>query len=362
LEIDQFATRKLSPAESRKLAQQALDDQDLFDALVAQGAVEASLQMPAIARPSRRMPWVIGVLAAAAAVILAVFLLRSKAVETAPAVVAVAKPVLLPSFDETSGRPILLASELNPAKASDAPAFRGDAAPNHAPQTNGVVTALEGDEATLSLGLLDGLEKGTEIGGIKITTVFRDHARGKVTGGASIHVNDHVQVPSSVHLAAVLNEVDALAASANLNQARILARNALAAGSSGETRQILEKLAALDYQAGAVDAAREHYESAANNFFDAPAASPAEQARTLNSLGALYLLRGDPASAVKPLNQAAAITAIDLDLRAQILNNLGVLAEMRGNVADARSHYEQASAHQNKIAQDNLTRLASKHP
>ena len=54
--IDQFATRELSPAESRALAQRALDDADLFDALVAQGAVEASLECPAISAPRRRMP------------------------------------------------------------------------------------------------------------------------------------------------------------------------------------------------------------------------------------------------------------------------------------------------------------------
>jgi Tetratricopeptide repeat len=362
VEIDQFATHKLSPAESRKLAQQALANEDLFDALVAQGAVEASLQIPAIARPSKQLPWVIGVLAAAAAVILAVFLLRSKTVEPSPAVVAIAKPATLPSLHGEKLGPVLLASELGPSNLATMPAFRGDAVLDRQPQSTGTITALNGDEATVNLGSLDGIAKGTEIGGIVITTVFRDHARGKVAGGASVHVNDHVQVPSVVHLSAILNEVVALAAGPNLDQARILAQTALAAGSSGETRQILEKLAALDYQAGALDAAREHYESAANNFFDAPAASPTEQARTLNSLGALYLLRGDSASATKPLNQAAAITTIDPDLRAQILNNLGVLAEMRGDLTSARDHYQQASAHQNKIAQDNLNRVSSKRP
>ncbi len=143
----------------------------------------------------------------------------------------------------------------------------------------------------MNLGSLDGLTKGAELGPIMITTVFRDHARGKVTAGAAIHVNDRVQVPPPIHFAAVLQEVDARAASGDLNEARSLARKSLATGSAGEARALLEKLAALDYQAGAEDAAREHYEAAANNFFDPPAASPSEQAATLNSLGALYLLR-----------------------------------------------------------------------
>ena len=359
---DQFATRELSPTESRALAQRALDDADLFDALVAHGAVEASIESPAVqaavSRSTRRMPWVIAICAAAAAVILALFLWRNKTAEPAPAVAVVTKPAILPSLDAGSGRPVLLASELAPAQSSGAPVFRGDAATKSEPQTSGIVTALADGEATLNLGSLDGLEKGMKIGGIVITTVFRDHSRGKVAAGASVHVKDRVPVPSAMHVAAVSRELDALTAAGNISEARIFARNALAAGSSGETRQLLEKLAALDYRSRALDAAREHYEAAANNFFATPAASPAEQARTLNSLGALYLMRGDTASAVKPLNQAAGITDVDLALRAQILNNLGVLAEMRGDLTSARTHYQQASAHQ-KIAQDNLTRLAA---
>ncbi len=155
----------------------------------------------------------------------------------------------------------------------------------------------------------------------------------------------------------MLHQVDALAASGDLDRARALAGKTLAAGSSGETRALLERLAALDFQAGATDAAREHYEAAANNFFAPPAASASERAVTLNSLGALYLLRGDPQSAAKPLNQAAALTAIDPDLHAQILNNLGVMSELNGDVAQARDNYTRANA------QENLTRLqSSKHP
>ena len=191
----------------------------------------------------------------------------------------------------------------------------------------------------MNLGSLDGLEKGTEIGGIVITTVFRDHARGRVAAGASVHVKDRIPVPSAMHVAAVSRELDALTAAGNISEARVLARNALAAGSSGETRAILERLAALDFQAGALDAAREHYESAANNFFATPPRVPPSKPVRSTVLGALYLMRGDTASAVKPLNQAAAITAIDPDLRAQILNNLGVLDEMRGDLSQARDQY-----------------------
>jgi hypothetical protein len=364
--IDQFAARELSSPEARKLAQQALDEPDLFDALVARGAVEASLKTPAVraalATPGRHKHWAIALSAVAAAWLLVVVVWRVVVSQQShqpsqQARAIVSKPAILPLLDASSNRPVLLASELRSARTADTPVFRGDSTPSRQPQSTGIITALDAGVATVNLGSLDGLAKGTELGPIVITTVFRDHARGKVTAGASIQVDDRIQVPSLLHIAAVLHQVDALAASGDLNQARTLARNTLAAGSSGETRALLERLAALDYQAGATDAAREHYEAAANNFYAPPAASPSEQAATLNSLGALYLLRGDPQSAQKPLNQAASQTAIDPDLRAQILNNLGVLSEMKGDLTTARDDYSRAHA------QANLTRIANlKHP
>lgn len=372
MNIDQIATRELSATEARQLAHQALEEPELFDALVARGAVEASLKTPAVrtalVTPGRHRQWAIALGAVAAAWLLVALVWRvvvsqqfhqpsqqARAIVPKPAVLP--SPRVLPSLAASSTRPVLLASDLRPVRATEAPLFRGDSAPSRQPQSTGTITALDAGIATVNLGSLDGLAKGTELGPIVITTVFRDHARGKVKAGASIQVNDRIQVPSSLHVAAVLHQVDALAVSGDLNQARVLARNALAAGSSGETRTLLERLAALDYQAGATDAAREHYEAAANNFYAPPAASPSEQAATLNSLGALYLLRGDPASAEKPLNQAASQTAIDPVLRAQILNNLGVLSEMKGDLATARDDYSRAHA------QANLTRIANlKHP
>jgi Flp pilus assembly protein TadD len=361
MNIDEFATRELSPGAARELAQQALDEPELFDVLVARGAVEASLQSPAIFRPPRRVPWAIALGAAAAAVLLAFFLWRSASRQvhqpSKQAHAMVSKPAILPSLEPVNDRPVLLASDLRPARSAGAPVFRGDAAPARQPQSSGIITALEAGVATVNLGSLDGLSKGTALGPIVITTVFRDHARGQAASGASIHLNDRVQVPLSLHLAAVLHQVDALAATGDLNLARELARNTLATGSSGETRTLLERLAALDFQAGATDAAREHYEAAANHFFAPPAANPSEQAGTLNSLGALYLLRGDPESARKPLSQAASQTGIDPDLRAQILNNLGVLSELNGDLVKARDYYSRAHA------QGNLGRLGNvTHP
>lgn len=382
--MGEYATREPSPAAARGIAQQALEDADLFDALVAQGAVEASLKNPAVRAavsvPARRKPWALAFYAAAAAAVLvALFWWRSSPkpipAPSEQARVVVSKPAIIPSLDAASGRPVLLASELRLTRSSGAPVFRGVTGITGAnmlsrePQAGGMITALEDGEATVNLGSLDGLTKGTELatptGTIVVTTVFRDHARGTITSGA---VRDAVQVPVATHLAAVLHEVDALAFAGDVSAARELARKTLSAGSFAETRMLLERLAALDYQAGAIDAAREHFEAAANNLFAPPAASPSEQAATLNSLGALYLLAGEPESAVKPLNQAAAQTGIHSDLRAQILNNLGVLAEMRGDFAGAQADYRGASAEktslrEHNIAQANLARISnSKRP
>ena len=87
-----------------------------------------------------------------------------------------------------------------------------------------------------------------------------------------------------------------------------------------------KSLAALDYQAGDAAAAREHYQTAVNNFDQPPAATPAERASTLANYGALALLNGDRPLAEDLLRKALA-QAPDPALRSQILNNLGVIAQ-----------------------------------
>jgi Tfp pilus assembly protein PilF len=417
--IDRFASRELSRAEGRELAQQALEDadlfeeltavalaqaaleapvtkdrafaeaaledEDLFDRLVAQGAVESSLQNPAfraaISAPPRRKRWMIAIAvpAAAAAGLLAAYFTRTSPPPVAPPATqarAVApKPTVTPTLGSAhAGQPVLLASNLSPA-ALDTAVFRGAEPPSRPPKSEGTIVSVEDGLATVNLGSLDGLAKGTElpvlrdreIGRIVISTVFRERARGKVDGDL-IRANDRVRVPNTVRLAATLQQVNALAASGDLKGARDVARSALAAGSSGETRQLLERLAALDYQAGAQDAARVHYEAAMNNFFAPPAATASEQATTWNALGALYMLTGDPQSAERPLTRAAAESSIDAGLRSEIWNNLGALAEVRGDQAQASGYYSRAldsapNPHQRQIVEANLARVQSaKHP
>jgi tetratricopeptide (TPR) repeat protein len=227
--------------------------------------------------------------------------------------------------------------------------FRGINAASRPPKSDGAIVSIEDGVATINLGSLDGVTKGTElpvirdrqIGRIAITTVFRDHARGKIEDGKAIQANDRVRVPNSTYLGAIRQQVDALAANGDLKAARDVARDALSAGSPGETRQLLERLAALDYQAGAPDAARERYEVAVNNFDQPPSANPTERARTLASYGALSLLSGDQQRADELLQKALA-NATNPTLRSQILHNLGAAADLRGDSAKAASYYSQA--------------------
>jgi tetratricopeptide (TPR) repeat protein len=319
-----------SPATTdRGLAQSALDDENLFDTLVARGAAEA-----AIRAPQRRKYWPFAVagVAAAAAGLLTFLAVRPHPQpdrqSAQPAHAAIAKPGVAPA--------ILLTAELQPAHSRSAPVFRGVNAASRPPKSDGVIVSVEDGVATVNLGSLDGLAKGTElpvvrdrqIARIVITTVFRNRARGEILNGDAIQLNDLVRIPNATHLSAIRQQVDALAASGDLKTARDVARKALASGSPGETRQMLERLAALDFQAGAPDAARERYEVAVNIFDQPPAASSNEKATTLASYGALCLLSGDPQRADDLLQKALA-NATDATLRSQILHNLGAAAQRR---------------------------------
>lgn len=342
-----------SPAtDDRKLAQSALDDEDLFDTLVARGALGATTKAPNV-RKHRTMGWA-GV-AAVAAGLLTFFVLRPHPTTVqAPPHVAISKPAVAPT--------ILLTSALQPAPSAKAPVFRGINVTSRAPKSDGTILSIEDRVATVNLGAIDGLAKGSELlgGRIVISTVFRDRARARIVG-EGIQVNDAIRVPASLHLRAVLQQVDALAAKGDLKTAREVARNAIASGSPGETRQLLQRLAALDYQAGAPDAAREHYEVAVNNFDQPPAASATEQAMTLASYGALLLMKGDRARADELLQKALA-KSTDPALRSQILNNLGAVAELSDDTGKAAGYYrraleQKAAMAEREIVAANLARV-----
>ena len=212
--------------------------------------------------------------------------------------------------------------------------------------------------ATIDLGSVDGITTGSElrvfrdgapsqpIGRVTVTTVFREQSRGRIVAGSTVRERDLVRPDSSVHLSALLQQVEALRDRGELPVARDTAQRALAWAESkdlarGERRKVLELLASIEYQTGATVTALEHLQSAADSFSAPPRATAAEQAITQNGLGALYMMRGDYLKAEQTLN-AAAKTATGESIKAQIRNNLGVLSELLGNSSQAAADYNEA--------------------
>jgi len=214
--LDRFARDELSPAESRELAQQSLGDHDLFDELTATAIARRGLAT----RDRKRITWPrIAAFAAVAAAIVVGVVLRAPQRNPEPVrqnVVIAAPPTLL-------------------ARNSDSTVFRGTDAESRESRVTGSIGSIAGGFATIDLGSLDGLAKdaeldvmreGQSIGHVKLTTVFRDHSRGKIVSGASIGVNDQVRVPPAARLHAILDQMDAALARGEAERAMSIAQQA----------------------------------------------------------------------------------------------------------------------------------------
>jgi hypothetical protein len=213
-QLDRFARGELTPAESRDLAQQALDDPELFDELTSTALARTALRRSGRSRITwPRIAWIVA--AAAAVVILAVALyIPRRPSQLAPQTTAI------------SSQPILLSQN------SDSTAFRGGEPDSRAARATGSVIQAGDRVVTIGLGSLDGLAKGSEvelvrdgqaIGKLTLTTIFRDHARGLASPGTSVHVSDEVRIPPKMVLRAALDRIDALIARGDFEAARRIA-------------------------------------------------------------------------------------------------------------------------------------------
>ena len=212
--LDRFARGDLSPAESRELAQQALGDHDLFDELTATSIARRELAT----RGRKRITWprIATFVGVAAAIIVGVVLRAPQP-----------NPVPVRQTAAISAPPTLL------ARSGDSTAFRGTDTESRESRVTGSIGSIAGGFATIDLGSLDGLAKGAEldvirggqpIGHVKLTTVFRDHSRGKIA--ASVGVNDQVRVPPSARLRAILDQMDAALARGEPERAMSMAQQA----------------------------------------------------------------------------------------------------------------------------------------
>ena len=293
--MDRYLRGELTPAQARELAQAALSDGEIFDALAAHGAVEQSLVDPEfgavvsgsakIVRFRRRALGVASAALAAAIAVFALYLNSRSQVQSRQSASVTSQP--------RSAKPLLITKEFAPDSSPNAPVFRGAAPDTRAPLPEGAIVAQDNFLVTINLGSLDGLSKGVPLdvfragstqptGRLEATTIFRDHARARIVSGAP-HEHDRVRAEPSVYLGAVL-EV--------MGSDRTLGRNAVEWALSNAVppaamRPLLDRLAPLDYQAGDFNAAEQDYQLLRDS-----APTPDDRAEALNNLGAVAESQG----------------------------------------------------------------------
>jgi len=396
-QLDRYVRGELTAEEARALAQKSLDDPALFEDLTYSAVAKAAASTQTawdhfaqagsgakVVRFPRKARVLAAGAAAAAAIILVLLLNRPHktvpAFPVTPALASSAKP----------GQPILLATDLEPGpvRPNEAPVFRSPEQDGRSPQATGSIVSIEDGIATINLGSVDGLAKGSELqvfrdqrtlesaSRLVVTEVFRERARGRILGAQAIAVNDRVRPPAATSLSALLQRADALSGQGDSNAARTMMEKAAEWAQSarvppGERRGVWERLATLEYQAGSLQAAAEHYRLAADNGNAPPPASAGEQTAALNNLAVLYMLQGEYGGAEAALSQTVSKSLKTDSVYGRNLNNLGVLAELRGDRRKAEAFYTDAlrafagipdsSEQDRRIAQANLARLRSSH-
>jgi tetratricopeptide (TPR) repeat protein len=281
-------------------------------------------------------------------------------------------------------QPILLAENLQLDRDTQAtPVFRGFQEGSRAPRAVGRIISIEEGQATINLGSLDGLSKGSlvevfrdstlkdRVGNLHVKTVFREQARGQFESNG-FESGYAVRVTDRDHLQALEQQASDLANRRDVRGARLAAAKArewasAAALSISQKAGANELLAKLDFKANNVAAAEIHYRAALDMRTADPHGSTDDLAEVQNDLAALLILRGDYDSAERLLDQKPALASRPT-LRAERLNNLGVLVETRGDRKQAESLYIQALAafpknnfKERNITKANLDRVKGPH-
>ena len=236
---------------------------------------------------------------------------------------------------------MLLAELLQPG--SGPPVFRGAGPESRPPRPSGSILSIERGIALIDLGSLDGLAQGGELavyidatssrptGRVTLTAVFRERARGVITGTAQ--VGSRIRVAAPAYLNALLDQVSTL--------------------NRGGDSEAAEKVA----------------EQAARLADTVPSAPPPQRAAAWNALAVFQLLHGRPESAEPPLRQVLAIAPGSDPAWARGANNLGVLLELRGDRSAAEDYYsrglntlnaiQNASASERQAIEANLSRVSA---
>jgi hypothetical protein len=346
--LDRLLAGELARSEERRLAQDALSDPDLFEALTAAALTRTTLE-PELKRRSRRSAAVVAALAAAAALVLAVAYSRSSSRPSSP------RPVSPPvaAAPAVIQQPVLLGVRLDVVAGQT---FRADVAQSREPRPTGAVVSVRDGSADVDIGSLDGLTQGSTpavvrdghpLGRLTMTAVFRERARGRVDRGAAVQPGDRVDVEPAVHVGAILDRVAAKKAGGDFRAARDLARLAVSRSQNEAVpadirRRSLFELAGLERQAGDLEQAARLLQQDVEMFDQAPAAAGAERGEVLNELGVVQIDRRDLVAAERALGSAQALATGAT--RARVANNLGAVTALKGDRAAAERFYRLADS------------------
>jgi tetratricopeptide (TPR) repeat protein len=318
---------------------------------------------------------------------IATFSLSNKRRVTVRPSLTASAPALMPTLNLSAGstQPVLLANDLQQSlDQQPGQVFRGEKESTRVPRQTGSVVLIEGGLATFNLGSIDGVAKGSEVevftdqtfrqrvGRLSVATIFREQARAPLLS-MSIQPHYAVKISDSTHLTALLQQVDDLAAQGQATHAREIAEQSAHWAQSanltpGEKALSLERVAQLDFQAGAIDEAEARYRAALDLLNTGRKISSGVKISIQNDLASVAILRGDYDLAGKLLDQEN--TSSDQKSEASRLNNLGVLAELHGNKQQAESLYAQAlqslgqvqdALQEQKLVEANLTRIKGMH-
>ena len=393
--IHRFARGELSPAEARDLAQASLESPALFDEVMATALAKGAVaNVPAYVVPVRRVWWrspKVLVAASSLAILIIVsvlvtkfFVVNKPSITTAKTVHATT-PALKPTLSLSAGssQPILLATDLQPSSSAQVEQiFRGEDASNRTPRQTGSIISVEDGLATIDLGSLDGISKGTAVevyrdqelkhslGRLRINTAFREQARGEI-GKADFKAKYFVRASDVTYVQALLQRAQDFDARGQLTEARSAALQASTRAKAAnvplaDKAKTSELVARLDFLAGDAESARTHYETALEILSSEKQARPEDIAEVQNNLAALAMLRGDYDSAQKALDQPTHFS--NAKLEADRLNNMAVLAEQRGNSQQAEAFYTKALGalptnlrREREIVEANLDRIKGPH-
>lgn len=361
--LDRYIAGELPRDEERNLAQAALDDPDLFDALMAESAARTAIRLEGASdRAAAAVPLMrtrtAAVLAAAAALTLAVLypLWRASTREIhQPAQTAATPPTPSPAPAAMSV-PEILTARLEDLTGASTAAFRSAAVASRGPNAEGIITEVGGGDAAVALGSLDGVVQDAEldvyrgngflvaVSRLRIEAVFRETSRARVIG-AEVHVGDVVLVPPTLAVAAARQRIVSLLASGEASDARRVAEQALPhlknpGVHADDKRAVLTMLGALERRAGERDHAVEHLRTAVNLLPIAPMPTARERTETLTEFGAALVDTRSVDEAERAFRDARQ-TASGVGA-VRVLNDLGAAAALRGDRSGAADFYRAA--------------------